>query len=142
MPKKLLTAVAAGLVYLFGGIAAVAAQQSGLNIELNKVEPAAQGCRLHFDVHNRTDMDFRVLSANLVFFDPQGVMSSQILVSFGRLHPNKHHFFTYDFPTVTCGDVSRILVNNLQQCQHNGDEAFDCISALSVSHRGPIELAK
>ena len=83
-----------------------------------------------------------MLSANLVFFDPAGVMSSQILVSFGRLRPNKRHFFTYDFPTVTCGNVSRILINNLQQCQHNGDDSFDCLSALSVAFKGPIDFGK
>ena len=118
------------------------AEPGSIAIELNKVEAVPTGCRLHFDVHNSTAMKFNVLSADLVFFDSDGVMSSRSLVSFGRLHPHKHHFNSWEFPAVDCLKVSRILVNGLQQCQHDGDESFDCLSALSTSHKGAIELVK
>ena len=118
------------------------AEQGSIAIELNKAEVAPAGCRLHFDVHNSTALKFNVLSADLVFFDPDGVVSSRSLLSFGSLHPQKHHFNSWEFPGVDCLKVSRILVNGLQQCQHDGDEAFDCLSALTTSHKGAIELVR
>ena len=125
-----------------GSPGTASAEQGSLAIELNKAEATPTGCRLHFDVHNGTALNFKVLSADLVFFDSDGVMSSRSLVSFGRLHPKKHHFYSWEFPTVNCLKVSRILVNGLQQCQHDGDESFDCLSALSTSQKGAIELVK
>tara|TARA_B100000029_G_scaffold427761_1_gene437307 strand:+ start:4132 stop:4560 length:429 start_codon:yes stop_codon:yes gene_type:complete len=125
-----------------GSVPRAWAQQEGIAIELNKVESAPSGCRLHFDVHNTTGMKFEVFSVDLVFFDTDGVVSSRSLVSFGRLHPNKHHFNSWEFPSVECTKVGRILVNGIQQCQHDGGESFDCLSALSASHKGKIELVK
>ncbi len=130
------------LFFCFGNANSVSAESGGLSIELNKVETAPSGCRLHFDVHNATALKFTVVSADLVFFDSEGVMSSRSLVSFGRLYPNKRHFYSLEFPDMDCGEVSRILVNGLQQCQHDGGESFDCLAALSTSHRGAIELVK
>ncbi len=132
----------AALFLCFGNANGASAEAGGLAIELNKVEAAPSGCRLHFDVHNATALKFSVVSADLVFFDSDGVMSSRSLVSFGRLHPDKHHFYSLEFPDMDCGEVSRILVNGLRQCQHDGGESFDCLAALSTSHKGSIELVK
>lgn len=125
-----------------GGVSLAWAQQEGIAIELNKAESMPAGCRLHFDVHNTTNTRFEVFSVDLVFFDSDGVMSSRSLVSFGRLYSNKHHFFSWEFPSVECAKVSRILVNAIQQCQAGGGGTFDCLSALSTSHKGAIELVK
>ncbi len=132
----------AGLFLFSGNVNGVSAEPEGLAIELNKVETVPSGCRLHFNAHNTTAVKFSVLSADLVFFGPDGVMSSRSLVSFGLLHPNKRRFYSWEFPDTDCGEVSRILVNGLEQCRHDGGESFDCLSALSTSYRGPIELVK
>ena len=132
----------AGLFLFSGNVNGASAEPEGLVIELNKVEAAPSGCRLHFSVRNATDVKFSVLSADLVFFGPDGVMSSRSLVSFGLLHPNKRRFYSWEFPGTDCSGVSRILVNGLEQCRHDGGESFDCLSALSTSHKGPIELVK
>ena len=142
MRNKLGIILSVYLCLAFGAANGVSAQEGKLVIELNKVEAADNECRLHFDVFNGTALQFRVVSADLVFFDSEGVMSSTTLVSFGRLHPNKHHFQSFSFPGVVCGNISRILVNDLRQCRPNGGEAFDCLSALSVSHKGRIELTR
>ena len=64
-------------VYVFGlaSRSTASAEQGSIAIELNKAEvPPPAGCRLHFDVHNSTALKFNVLSADLVFFDPDGVV--------------------------------------------------------------------
>lgn len=142
MSYRVAVLLVAGLFLFFGNQNRVSAEPGGIAIELNKAETVPSGCRLHFDVHNATALKFNVVSADLVFFDSEGVMFVRSLVSFGRLHPNKRHFYSWEFPDVDCGKVSRILVNGLQECQHNGGESFDCVTALSTSHRGAIELVK
>lgn len=132
----------AGLFLFSGSVGGASAAPEGLVIELNKAETAPSGCRLHFNAHNGTAVKISVLSADLVFFGPDGVMSSRSLVSFGQLHPNKRRFYSWEFPDTDCGEVSRILVNGFEQCRHDGGESFDCLSVLSTSHRGPIELVK
>ena len=125
-----------------GDVSFARAQQEGIAIELNKAESTPAGCRLHFDIHNTTNTKFKVFSADLVFFDLDGVMSSRSLVSFGQLHRNKHHFNSWEFPSVDCAKVSRILVNGIRQCQADGGDTFDCLSVLSTSHKGAIKLVK
>ena len=132
----------AGLFLFFGNAGGAAAEPGGLAIELNKVETTPSGCRLHFHAHNATAVKISVLSADLVFFGPDGVMTARSLVSFGLLHPDKRRFYSWEFPGADCGEVSRILVNGLEQCRHDGGESFDCLAALSTSHKGPIELVK
>ncbi len=127
---------------VLSGMSPAWAQQEGIVIELNKAESAPAGCQLHFNVHNTTNTKFEVFSVDLVFFDADGVMSLRSLVSFGRLYPNKHHFNNWVFPSIDCANVGRILVNTIQQCQTDGGVTFDCLSVLSTSHKGAIELVK
>ena len=134
-----------GAIALLGlgiGVGPAIAQEQMLLIQLNKVEPTGDGCQFHMVVENTSDTTFEVFSADLVFFDPAGVLSSRSTVSFGKLRPNKTHLRSFVFPTLTCEDVGQVLVNEVVQCQMNPARDVDCLDALAVDHKGSIALVK
>ena len=132
---------------LAAAIAAVAgapafAQSNRLLIELNKVEASSAGCQFHLIVANESATDLNVLSADLVFFDREGVVLTRSTVSFGGMRANKTHFRSFVFPELACDGVGRVLVNDIVQCQPANNATFDCGAALEVSSRASIELVQ
>ena len=54
------------------------AQESGIAIELNKLEPQGQGCRAYFVVGNKTKTAYEELKLDLVLFRPDGVIGQAL----------------------------------------------------------------
>jgi hypothetical protein len=139
---KVLKFGALALLWLSLGVGPVLAQSQMILIQLNKVEPSGQGCQFHFVVENKSETTFKVFSADLVFFDPDGVLSSRSTVSFGKLRPNKTHLTSFVFPTLTCGAVGQVLVNELVECQTSPAREIDCLDAIELDYKGTVTLAK
>jgi hypothetical protein len=132
----------AAAVAVSGPFTSARAADGNIAIDLNKSEPADGGCRFYFEVANGTDLDFSVFSGEFVFFDRSGVMAANMLLSFGRLQPNKRHFQRFTFPALACDGIGRVLINDVRECRHAGPADFDCTAALAVSHKGEIILEK
>ena len=133
---------AIALLLLSVGLGPALAQSQMLLIQLNKVEPSGDGCQFHLVVENRSETTFDVFSADLVFFDPDGVLSSRSTVSFGKLRPNKTHLRSFVFPTLACGSVGQVLVNDVVQCQISPAREIDCLDAVAVDYKGAVALVK
>ena len=133
---------AIALLLLSVAIGPAIAQSQMLLIQLNKVEVSGDGCQFHLVVENRSETTFDVFSADLVFFDPDGVLSSRSTVSFGKLRPNKTHLRSFVFPTLSCGTVGRVLVNEVVQCDVSPAREIDCLDAVAVDFKGSIALFK
>ncbi len=131
----LVLAIAAGL-----GAPAPAGEPS-LEIELNKVEDNGGACLASFVVRNGLGHTLDRFSMDLYVFDRDGVIARQVLLDLAPLRDNKTtvaHFSLIERP---CGEISRILINDIPSCR-SGDtgETLDCLAGLSVSSRGLIEM--
>lgn len=142
MLRRLLGRVVLTLTILGLGAASAAAQAPSLLLELNKVDSSSEGCQFHIVIRNNTGSDIEVLGADLVFFDQNGVMANRSNVSFGNVKSNKTLFRSFVFPDLTCGDVSRVLVNEVLQCQLASETQIDCLDIMDVSSRASIEFFK
>lgn len=129
-------------LFWFGAVAGAQSTPEVLSIELNKLEQAGSACRFHLVVENSSDIAFTKFSANLVFFDLDGVISTRISVDLGKLRPNKTFVMSFAVESLNCVDVGRVLLNEVTECQHSAKTEFDCTDAVRVNYRGPVELLK
>lgn len=118
------------------------AQSKALSIELNRLEQDGEGCRFDLVIANRLEVAFSSFSADLVFFDQDGVITTRVSTHFGRLRPLKTHLRSFVLSPFECAGVSRVLLNDVIECGHDQGEDFDCLDAVEVSHRGGVTLVK
>ncbi len=129
-----------GLVLLAGPAPASAA---GLSIELNKVEDNAGSCLASFVVQNGLGHTLDRFSLDLYVFDNEGVIARQVLLDMAPLRDDKTTVARFSLIQRPCGEVGRILVNNVPSCRSEGTgEELDCLAGLAVSSRSPVEMVK
>ncbi len=142
MLRRMLGGVVLTLTVLGLVAAPAVAQAPSLDLELNKVEASDEGCQFHLLIRNKIGSDIEVLGVNLVFFDANGVMANRTIVTLGKVKSNKTLFRSFVFPELQCSDVSRVLVNELTQCQLAGESQIDCLDVMQVSSRAEIDFFK
>ena len=76
-----------------------------LSIELNKVEPADDICRLYFVVTNRFESRFDELAADLVMFDSEGIILSRLTFDLGPMRARKTKVVTFPIESLDCGRI-------------------------------------
>ena len=125
----------------FGGAASAAGP--GLDIELNKAEDGDGSCVASFVVRNNMGHTLDRFSMDLYVFDSEGVIARQVLLDLAPLRGNKITVARFNLIARSCGEVSRILVNDIPSCRSAGSgDTLDCLSALTVSSRDSIEMVK
>jgi hypothetical protein len=64
-----------------------------------------------------------------------------VLLDLAPLRGDKTTVARFSLIKRPCGEISRILVNDIPSCRSEGTgETLDCLAGLSVSSRGPIEM--
>lgn len=135
MPPIGITRVRHAAAALFGVVAlaaagpAVAAQT--VSVELNRLEPVEDGCRVSLVVANPGDKAFDSLKLDLVFFDRQGVISRRLVVEAGPLRASKTTVKLFDASKTPCEDIGRLLLNDVTAC--GGEQ--DCLALVATSSR-------
>ncbi len=125
----------------FGGAASAAGP--GLDIELNKAEDGDGACVASFVVRNGMGHTLDRFSMDLYVFDRDGVIARQVLLDLAPLRGNKITVARFNLIARSCGEVSRILINDIPSCRSAGSgDTLDCLAALTVSSRGLIEMVK
>ncbi len=136
-----LTGAALVLVIATGLGAPAPAGEPSLEIELNKVEDNSGSCLASFVVRNRLGHTLDRFSMDLYVFDRDGVIARQVLLDLAPLRGDKTTVARFSLIKRPCGEVSRILVNDIPSCRSEGTgETLDCLAGLSVSSRGLIEM--
>jgi hypothetical protein len=116
---------------------------SNIGIELNKVEDNGGTCIASFVVRNGLDHTLDRFSLDLFVFDGDGIIARQVLLDMAPLRGNKTTVAKFSLIERPCGEVGRILVNNIPSCRsEETGQTLDCLSGLTVSSRGAIELTK
>ena len=135
---------AALVLAITAGLGAPApAGEPGIEIELNKAEDNGGACLASFVVQNRLGHTLDRFSMDLYVFDRDGVIARQVLLDLAPLRGNKTTVARFSLIERPCGEISRILVNDIPSCRSEGTgETLDCLDGLTVTSRGPIEMIK
>lgn len=131
------SAIAAGLPMA----TPAAAQTNGpqLSIELNNARDANNGCRLTYVALNGTGAVIEKTSYEIVVFDSDDRVQQFLILEFGRLPTGKTKVVEFDFANRECNDISRILVNDVSECETEaGASANLCMDSLRTSTRTSI----
>lgn len=105
-----------------------------LTLQLNKLEPAENGCRASFVLRNPTEATYDSLKLDLVSFDPQGVIGQRLLVDLAPVPPNKTLVKEFDFEGNDCPGLARILINEVVACRTGTGEVdpLACLGRLDL----------
>ncbi len=125
----------------------VSAAEPGLDIELNKAEDGDGTCVASLVVRNDMGQTLDRFSMDLYVFDRDGVIARQVLLDLAPLKGiqggAKTTVARFNLIARPCAEVSRVLVNDIPSCRGAGSgETLDCLTALTVSSRGKIEMVK
>lgn len=108
------------------------AASSSLTLELNALQPSERGCRFTFVATNELGNEVSQVAFELALFDKAGMISRLTIVDFKELPQGKTKVRQFDFPSVDCADLGRVLVNDATQCVGENVEAQACIRNLKT----------
>lgn len=122
---------------LAGFVGAAQAEEKFLSLELNKLEPFEQGCRVSFVVQNQLGTTLNKTAVELVVFDEQQLISQMLLLELGRFAHDKTRVIQFDL-SQACDKISRLLINDFTECVVDDGTADICLSSLKASSRSKV----
>lgn len=132
------TAVLALLLPLFSAHA----QEGRISLELNKLEPASNACRAYVVLHNGSGVAYSTLRLDLVMFDAEGVVAKRLALETAPLPVDKTSLKVFDISGMECGQVGRILLNDVLDCADANGTKTGCLAQIDTSARGELSLIK
>ena len=100
-----------------------------LSIELNALQDVDRGCRASFLVKNDLSTPTEELGLELAVFGAGGGLERLVLLRFGALPEAKSRVRQFDLEDLRCGDVSRVLVNDVVSCSGGALTPASCLAA-------------
>lgn len=102
-------------------------------LELNDATDLDDGaCRLVYVVENGTQTAIDNATYEVAMFNDRNVVSKMLLLEFGGLGAGKTRVVQFDVPGQTCGEISKILVNNQVDCATADGDSTMCTAALAT----------
>lgn len=119
-------------------------------LELNRIEPRDQACRLYLLLRNSRPEGFERLTLDLVFFDRKAIIDRRFSVEAGPLPGDKTSLKQLDVPELSCDALGSLLLNDVTACDGSSegasdsasDSGSDCISLVGLENRTDILFFK
>ncbi len=119
-----------------------AQEDSGLTVELNKLEEAQDACRAYLVFENKSPSAFASLKLDLVMFGADGIITRRLAVEGGPLPAGKTSVKLFEISALSCTGISRILLNDVISCRDDAGEHEDCVERVSTSSRNEVSFFK
>ncbi|MDA7965254.1 hypothetical protein [Ruegeria sp.] len=117
-----------------------AGDSAGVSIELSAAEVRGQGCLLSFVAENGSAQDITKVVYETVLFGAKGEVALLTLLDFQDLPAGRPRVRQFQFDTVACDQISRILINGAETCDLDGGPADVCIRGLKLKSRLETEM--
>lgn len=127
------------------GIAASTAPlnaETGLNVELNKLEAVEGACRAYMLFENTSASAFSSLKLDLVLFGNDGVIIKRLAVEGAPLPQGKTSVKLFEISGLTCAEIGRVLLNDVISCRDDSGDRDDCVASITTSSRGAVTFFK
>ncbi len=142
MALRVALALAAALIPAAAWAQQPAAPAQRIGVELNRLEDSDGGCRIYMVFSNPSADALSSLKLELISFDPAGVINRRLLVEGGPLSADKTVVKLFAMSDVACGEIDRILLNDVPSCEGGGGPLPDCLSRLDISSRADAAFVK
>ena len=141
--SKRVPAILASVLFAFNAVVSSALAQAGnLTLELNTASDVDNGCRLTYVVKNDAGTPLLKTSYEVVVFNKAGKVSRFLVLDFGTLPVGKTRVFRFDVAEQTCSDISRLLINDVDQCETEAGKTDICIAQLQSESRTDIDFGQ
>ena len=116
----------------------VAAQEKSFAIELNDAVDVGGGCRLIYVAQNGTGSVLQKASYDVFTFKSDGKVGQSLVFQFGTFPAGKTKVVQFDLAGQPCSGISRLLINDVTECQVDGADSTVCLDALKTTTRTAI----
>ena len=116
------------------------AQENSFFLELNSAKDNKGGCRLTYVAKNKTGVMLEKTSYEVVVFDQDGGVAQFLILEFGKLPINKTKVVQFELNDQKCADISRLLINDVSDCEAGGKTVPVCLAALKTKSRTNINF--
>ena len=118
------------------------AQTDALHIELNRLEDHGDGCRVHLVLRNASPRAYSSYRLDLVIFAADGVIARRLALETAPLRADKTMVKEFQLSDFSCGQVGRILLNDVTSCSSEAGDRDDCVTTTRVSSRASASFVK
>ena len=115
-----------------------AAEKVPLKLQLNRLEPAGEACRVTMLVDNGKGTALKSYKVDLFAFDTEGVAQKRVAVEFGPLPARKTTVKIFDFPAIACPKVGRVLLNDVLACEGDAGGRDACLERTETETKAGV----
>lgn len=130
--------VFAGLFLAAGlGLAAAPAWSAdeGISIELNRLEPVEDACRISLVFTNALPVPVESLAIETVLFNTGATVERFLVLKSRPLLPKKIRVQQFDVRGVPCDRFGKLLLNDVKACKAGELDSAACLDRLKPSSR-------
>ena len=131
-----------GLALCLAAGSAPLAAETGLNVELNKLEAVEGACRAYMLFENSSANAYSSLKLDLVLFGDDGVIIKRLAVEGAPLPQGKTSVKLFEISGLTCAEIGRVLLNDVISCRDDSGDRDDCVASITTSSRGTVTFFK
>lgn len=110
-------------------------EPSKLRIELNRLEPQGEHCRIYLLVKNGRPEALKSLKVDLFAFDGQGVAHKRLAVELGPISRGKTRVKVFDIVGTVCPVIGSLLLNDVLSCQGETGHFEDCLDHIEATSK-------
>ena len=111
---------------------AAAQDTGGIAVDLNRLDPVDNACRLTF-VADNVLAPLTTLALETVLFDQVGRVAALTLFDFADLPQGARRVRQFDVAGIACADVAQVLINGVAACTGDTTTPTTCAQALRVT---------
>ena len=111
---------------------AAAQDTGGIAVDLNRLDPVDNACRLTF-VADNVLAPLTTLALETVLFDQVGRVAALTLFDFAALPQGARRVRQFDVAGIACADVAQVLINGVAACIGDTTTPTTCAQAVRVT---------
>ena len=105
-------------------------------VELNRLEPYQQGCRVYFLLENQSSTTIEEFQLDTYLFNEEGVIERWLAFSTPPLPAGRPRVSVLGLEDIPCESINRMLLNDVRVCQAEGGvELANCASVIEARNR-------
>ncbi|MDA7948938.1 MAG: hypothetical protein MPJ78_15860 [Hyphomicrobiaceae bacterium] len=121
---------------MFGKVAMGADQ--GVVIELNRLSPVKNACRMSLVFTNMMDVAVEALAIETVLFNKQDSVERFLVLKSRPLSPKKIRVQQFDVTGIDCERFGKLLLNDVKECKAATLDQKACVAGIRPSSKAGV----
>lgn len=110
----------------------------GVVIELNRLSPVKNACRMSLVFTNMMDVPVDALAIETVLFNKQDSVERFLVLKSRPLTPKKIRVQQFDVAGVPCDGFGKLLLNDVKECKAANLDPGTCLERITPSSKAGV----